>query len=171
MKNIEIKLRLFNFQKVKSLLKKIGGKEEGVLKQTDTYFNCQNGRLKLREINNRNFELISYQRAEIKGPKISDIKILELDKHQVMVIKNILIKALGIKIIVKKERNLWIYKHTRIHFDRVSKLGKFLELETVMRDIDYERAKKEHQKIINLLNICQYKRISKSYSDLVESLK
>ena len=62
---------------------------------------------------------------------------------------------------------MWIYKNTRIHLDDVNKLGKFLELETVIDGINLINAKKEHEKVIKLLNIAQCKKIKKSYSDLL----
>ena len=37
---------------------------------------------------------------------------------------------MGLRGIVRKERSLWLWRHTRIHLDRVEGLGDFLELET-----------------------------------------
>ncbi len=73
----------------------------------------------------------------------------------------------GEKNIVRKKRNLWIYKNTRIHLDDVYGLGGFLEIETVVKNIDIKQARKEHSEIISLLNLLEYKKIDKSYGDLI----
>jgi len=167
MKNIELKILLSNFRHISAILKKMGAKFKSRLSQIDTYYNCKNGRLKLREINGKNFELIFYQRPDTKKSKISDYNVLKFNRSNIEDIKNILTRAMGENVTVKKERNLWIYKNTRIHLDDVNKLGKFLELETVIDGINLINAKKEHEKVIKLLNIAQCKKIKKSYSDLL----
>lgn len=80
-----------------------------------------------------------------------------------------LAKEFGEKVVIKKERTLWIYKNTRIHLDKVKKLGKFLELETVVRNADLNQAREEYNEVVRLLNLSNYKRHDKSYSDLLAS--
>jgi len=167
MKNIELKIILDNFSNIIQILKKSGAQFKGELLQIDTYFNCKEGRLKLREINSRGFELIFYQRPDKKNSKMSNYQILKFKKNQANDIKTILKNSLGEKITVRKERKLWMYKNTRIHLDVVKKLGHFLELETVIRGDNLKNAKKEHIEIINLLKISRFKKISVSYSDLL----
>ncbi len=167
MKNIELKIILENFSNIVQILKKSGAQFKGKLLQVDTYYNCKNGRLKFREINNKQFELIFYQRPNKTNSKISDYQILNFNKNQARGIENILKKSLGEKVVIKKERNLWIYKNTRIHLDIVEKLGHFLELETVVQGNNLKNARKEHAEIINLLKIGRLKKISVSYSDLL----
>jgi len=167
MKNIELKIVCDNPETVKNLLRKAGAKFAGTLKQTDTYFKCKNGRLKLREINNRYFELISYQRPDKKTSKLSDYQIIKMKKDEAENIKFILEKSLGEKVVVKKKRDLWIYKNTRIHLDVVEKLGNFMELETVLYGNNLKHSKKEHAEVIDLLGIKNCKKISGSYSNLL----
>ena len=47
------------------------------------------------------------------------------------------------------------------------KLGKFLELETVMKKINFKQAIKEYNKIVKMLNLSKYKIYNRSYSDLL----
>lgn len=49
----------------------------------------------------------------------------------------------------------------------VKDLGNFLELETVVKGISMAEAKSEHNTIIKLLNLSQYRKVCKSYSDLM----
>ena len=99
------------------------------LKQTDTYFNVPRGRLKLRESDGA-AELIYYQRSNRAGPKRSDyIPIAAADPAAM---KTLLTEALGIRGVVRKTRFLFLVGNTRIHFDLVSGLGWFIELEVVL---------------------------------------
>jgi len=167
MKNIEIKIKVNNFREIEKLLKLMGAKYHGVLKQKDTYFNCAKGRLKTREINNKKFELIFYQRPDGLMTKLSSYSILTLDKARLNQLKNILSLSMGIKAVVVKSRKLWIYKNTRIHLDSVDKLGKFLELETVLVKITKSAGKKEYLEVYNLLQLKKFTKIDESYSDLL----
>lgn len=166
MKNIELKIVLSNPEAVILNLKTIKARFIGKIKQIDIYYNCQKGRLKLREINGKSSELIFYQRPDTKKSKVSDYQVLPIKISQVKNIKHILSQAMGEKIIVKKERNLWLYKNTRIHIDKVKNIGNYLELETVVKK-GILSAKKEHQEVIDLLGISKTKKIDVSYSDLL----
>ncbi len=64
---------------------------------------------------------------------------------------------------------MWIYKHTRIHLDVVKGLGKFLELETVLKDISKTEGDKEFNNIVSILGIDKQKSIASSYSDILLS--
>ncbi len=72
-----------------------------------------------------------------------------------------------VEVIVEKERNLYIYKNTRIHLDNVKKLGAYLELETVVKDITKEEAIREFEDVVNFLNLNLSVQIKKSYRDLL----
>jgi predicted adenylyl cyclase CyaB len=167
MTNIELKITLDSFDEIMTRLKKIGATEKGELHQIDTYYNSKRGRLKIREINKRYFELIYYERADTSGSKQSDYSVLKIKLEELETMKFILKNSLGEKVRVEKKRFLWLYKNTRIHLDKVKKLGKFLELETVVKKITSKQAKNEHEEVIKLLNLSKYKKMSVSYSDLI----
>lgn len=167
MKNIELKISIDNKEEIIALLKQIKATDKWILIQEDTYFISKNWRLKLREINNSQSELIYYERPNTNESKISDYNIINLDENQSKQLKNILSKTNEIKVVVKKNRNLWIYKNTRIHIDQVDNLGNFLELETVIQNIDLIEGEQEHFEVIRLLEISNNKKFEKSYSDLL----
>jgi predicted adenylyl cyclase CyaB len=75
--------------------------------------------------------------------------------------------VLGTLAVVDKKRELWVAGHTRIHLDSVKKLGKFLELETVVSNISDELAYKEHKQVIKNLELNKYKKYSQSYGDMI----
>lgn len=166
MNNIELKIGIDDFGQIKKLLRKIGAKEEGLLVQKDIYYYSKNNILKMREINGEEFVLIGYSRSGRKAKRVSDYDLLNLDKEQAKTLKKILKDSFGEKVVVKKKRNLWIYKNTRIHLDTVDSLGKFLELETVVKE-SINKAKKEYKEANDLLRLGGYKKFEQSYSDLM----
>jgi predicted adenylyl cyclase CyaB len=99
---------------------------QGTDVQTDTYFNVPNGRLKLREgiIENK---LIYYTRNNQPGPKNSHFHLLNVDNP--VELKEILQKSCGIKIIVKKQREIYYIDNVKFHIDEVPGLGSFVEIE------------------------------------------
>jgi len=110
--------------------------------------------------------LVLYARPDKKEAKVSDYDIIYFDKKQAQALKAVLKKAYGEKVVVKKKRRLWIYKNTRIHLDKVEKLGTFLELETLVKK-DLASARKEYDKVVNFLSLDSYKKLEKSYSDML----
>jgi len=169
MKNIEIKIKFIGQDQLKDvtdLLKENNAEYKGILNQSDTYFNCSMGRLKIRGINNEQFELIFYTRPDSFDEEISNIQIMTLTKEDADKLKDFFSKALGIFSVITKRRELWIYKNTRIHLDIVQNLGYFMELETVI-GADEGEALKEYKEISSILKIDNHKKISGSYSDLV----
>ena len=167
MQNIELKVRVKDFKTIEKDLKKIGAKYQGVLKQKDTYYNCAKGRLKIREINNKKFELIFYQRPDKAINKLCDFLVVPIKKQELKQIKNLFALAMGVKVIVSKNRKLWLYKNTRVHLDNVDGLGKFLELETVLEKISQFVGQKEYTGIFDILKLDRFAKIKRSYSDLL----
>ena len=115
---------------------------------------------------NNEIVLIGYSRPDRESAKLSNYDLLNLDKGQSNILKKILKDSYGEKVVVKKKRELWIYKNTRIHLDTVTGLGKFLELETVVRE-GMNNARKEYEEVYGILKLGGYKKYKKSYSDLI----
>ncbi len=128
--NLELKAKVSNLADAGRIARTIGAKKHSVLIQTDTYFNVPNGRLKLREINARKFELIYYFRANKSGDRYSDYTIVPLSEPRIL--KRILTKLFGQKVVVRKRRLLYRFNNARIHLDRVKGLGFFIEFEILV---------------------------------------
>ena len=103
---------------------------EWTKKQIDTYFNVNNGKLKLREQEGSNPELISYERPEQLDDKVSNYFLVPINSPDNF--KVALENSLGIECIVEKIRTLFLWKNVRIHLDNVKHLGLFIEFEVVM---------------------------------------
>src|SRR5271157_2513169 len=167
MKNIELKIFLDDAETLTPTLREINAKYKGILHQIDNYYRCSSGRLKLRCINAREYELIFYTRPDSLSVKISDYHIFRIGKKRIKRTKSFLTRTFGKLVTVEKKRSLWMYKNTRVHLDNVKDLGKFLELETVVKRGGIKKAKKEYAEIMTLLNLSRYKKERKSYSDLL----
>ncbi|MER3499122.1 MAG: adenylate cyclase [Chitinophagaceae bacterium] len=157
--NVEIKAKCSNPDFIRNFLKEKEAAFKGLDHQTDTYFNTRNGRLKLRQGNIEN-NLIYYERNNQAGPKSSHfnlIKIEEADK-----LKSVLAKAMGIKIVVEKKREIWFIDNVKFHIDEVPGLGAFVEIEA--SNLYADKTKEE------LLQQCNYylQEFEIRESDLVE---
>jgi len=166
LKNIEIKSPLSDRPGTEERLRSLGAKLEWTRRQIDTFFNSHSGWLKLREVEGCPAELISYRRSvENSGPRESDYNILRIG--EACELSSILESSLGILGRVEKRRSLWSYRNTRVHLDRVEGLGDFLELETVLVDIDSEEGAAESEEVINLLELDRESFISVPYLELL----
>ena len=129
--NIEIKARVQDFTEIKKRVEQLSDTVCQVIPQEDIFFNCPEGRLKLRQSSSRHGQLVYYHRPDIAGPKHSDYQIFATDDPAGL--KDILSKAYGVRGLVSKVRNLYMVGHTRIHLDEVKGLGNFIELEVVLQ--------------------------------------
>ena len=130
MRNIELKARLADYAAAQQVAAAIATKRLGTQHQIDTYFHCHHGRLKLRQIDGLRAELVWYARADEEGPKPSDYQLVPLQNPETL--KAALAAALGIRAVVEKRREIFLYHSVRIHLDDVVGLGRFLEFEAVL---------------------------------------
>ena len=135
MRNIELKARLVDLDMARKVAAVIATKRLGTQHQIDTYFHCYHGRLKLRQIDGLRAELIAYTRPDQEGPRPSDYQLVPLSNPETL--KAALTAALGVRAVVEKRREIFLYHSVRIHLDDVVGLGHFLELEAVLGgDVD-----------------------------------
>jgi predicted adenylyl cyclase CyaB len=130
--NIEIKARVRDFDGIRRRAKQLSNTPVEVIPQVDTFFNTPQGRLKLRVLSEDKGQLIYYTRPDREGPKRSDYHIsLTSDPEN---LKRVLELAYGIQGVVRKTRYLYLVGQTRVHLDDVEGLGRFMELEVVIRE-------------------------------------
>ena len=159
--NLEIKLKIENPSLIEKSVKKSGANFLGLLDQKDIYYKYRKGLLKLRVENGSNW-LIKYLRDE-KGIRWSNYELLKLEGKNV---ETYLSDFLEVKTVVEKKRKLYMYKNTRIHLDKVKRLGNYLELETVVKR-NKKSAQKEFNEVVKLLNLNEAKQIKSSYAKLL----
>ena len=163
---IELKATLGSLSNARDKINAMGAHKQGTFRQVDTYFNVHTGRLKLREVDGEpTSQLVYYDREDIPDLKESDIIILETDDPESL--KAILRRALGIMVIVTKQREIYHHHGTQIHLDRVEDLGTFIEFERPITDLPEDR--KNLEELMERLTIKPGDLITGSYSDLKTS--
>ena len=165
--NIEIKARCANAASIRNYLQQQKARFIGVDDQTDTYFNTTNGRLKMRQGPIEN-ALIYYNRENKAGPKLSEVKLLPLDNNADQ-LKEILIKAHGVKVVVKKKREIYFIDNVKFHIDEVEGLGSFVEIEAIDTDgsLGLEKIKEQCYFYLQQFQIGEDDLLTHSYSDLL----
>jgi adenylate cyclase, class 2 len=164
--NIEFKARTNKLARLESLLQEQNPRFIGEDHQIDTYFNIPGGRLKLREGNIEN-ALIHYERENTAGSKSSHVLLYQHQPNKVL--KDILVKTLGIKAIVDKRRKIYFIDNVKFHFDTVDGLGTFVEVEAIDKDgtIAKEKLQAQCDEYAALFNIEAADYCTHSYSDMV----
>ncbi len=167
MRNLELKARVVDLDAVRPLAVAVSDVPQRVLVQTDTYFRCSHGRLKLREIDGADTELIWYVRANNPEMRASDY--LRVSVTDARPLREALAGACGVLVVVHKQRELFGYRNVRIHLDRVDGLGEFVELEAVLGDPpDLDAAMSDLAFLSEQLQLDPAMHVGRSYSDLAQ---
>ena len=163
---VELKAKIDNVDKVREKILKLNAEFIGKFRQIDTYFNVPKGRLKLREVEGKPYaQLIYYERENIATPKKSEVFILEISNPEEF--KEKTEKILGIKSVVDKVREVYVYRETKIHLDSVKRLGCFIEFEKETSDLEIENCRKFLEKMMEKLKIKRENLIELSYGELI----
>ena len=166
MRNIELKAILRHPERAPDTCRSLGAAYQRDIRQVDTYFRVPSGRLKLRENDPGNTELIYYHRADQTDSKGSEYDIAP----GTTALREMLAAALGVVTTVRKVRALWLWENVRIHLDAVDRLGNFIEFEAVLGD-GYDDAD-GHAKIARLqeaFGLRDNDLIAHSYVDMMHS--
>jgi predicted adenylyl cyclase CyaB len=131
-RNIEVKAHVDDFEALKVRAESLSDQPLEIIPQEDTFFNTEQGRLKLRILAPDLGVLIYYERPDQDGPKRSDYHLAETRDPESL--KQTLTLAFGVRGVVRKTRYLYMVGQTRIHLDDVEGLGHFMELEVVMHE-------------------------------------
>ena len=100
------------------------------MRQIDTYFEAPRGRLKLRAMGGR-AQLIYYERPDRAAAKRSDVLIVPIGDGDAL--RALLDRALGVRTVVSKVREVWRVRDVQVMLDTVAGLGTFVELKKVVR--------------------------------------
>lgn len=169
-RNVEVKARV---ESIESISRKAAAlADDGPIEiiQDDTFFACNNGRLKLRVFSPDEGQLIFYRRADQKGPKESFYLISHTTSPNVL--RESLSLAYGQAGRVFKNRTLYLIGRTRIHLDRVRGLGNFLELEVVLEeDEDLTAGEAIARDLMQKLAILPEQLVEGAYIDLLTAPK
>jgi adenylate cyclase class 2 len=165
---IEIKARSTQQEKIREILTNKKAIFKGIDHQIDSYFNVPNGRLKLREGNIEN-HLIHYHRSNKEGPKLSEVSLYKTQPESSL--KKILSDALGILVVVDKQREIYFIDNVKFHLDVVKELGTFVEIEAIGNkgETPKEILQEQCEHFMELIGIKEEDLVAVSYSDLLLS--
>ena len=169
-RNIEIKAHVVDLSAVTARAAAIADKGPVEIRQDDTFFACERGRLKLRAFSSVEGELIFYRRTDQPGPKQSFY--VRTPTASPDSLREALTLAYGEVGRVRKRRTLFMVGRTRIHLDEVEGLGDFLELEVVMRDNEpLDAGVREAEDLMARLQVQPSQLIDRAYVDLLADKK
>lgn len=165
-RNVEIKGRAPSLDAIATRAAALGGTDEGVLVQEDTFFHVETGRLKLRRFADGTAELIAYHRPDHSGPKTSSYELTDVPDPDRCLAE--LTERHGVRGVVRKHRHLWMIGRTRVHLDRVEGLGTYVELEVVLREDESEAdGDAEAARLMDALGISESDLVEGAYADLL----
>ncbi|MGO3124570.1 MAG: class IV adenylate cyclase [Advenella sp.] len=165
-RNIEIKARIASISDLAQLAATIATEAPCEIFQDDTFFKCDEGRLKLREFVDGTGQLIFYRRPDAAGPKESFYMLSETATPESL--REVLSLAYGVIGRVIKRRTLYMVGRTRVHLDHVQGLGQFMELEVVLEAGESTaRGMQQAESLMQQLGIRSSQLIEGSYFDLL----
>lgn len=168
--NREIKAYCPDFAPVRQQLQELGATFVEVKEQIDYYFRLQvpednrvTPRLKLR-VEGESRELIYYRDHHEAGSRVSEFQIWSNPDPQLL---DVLETAFGIRVIVRKQRELWLNDNVRYNLDTVESVGQIFEVEIQNKDDrDIETQLEENRR---LFAPCLGPSITSSNEDLVRA--
>jgi len=164
MRNVEFKAELRDIAIAREICRVMGAERAGKFAQTDTYYRVAAGRLKKRETKGEEVEYIFYDRPNAATGKVSQYTLYS----QAQALDRFGREPLPVWVVVKKARELYMLKNTRIHLDKVEYLGTFLEFEFVVsRGHPVEQGKKTLRSLRKEFQMVLGEAIDCSYSDLL----
>jgi len=166
-RNIEIKARVDDLGTLRMRASALASGVSQLIDQIDTFFIVARGRLKVRAFADGSGELIAYERSNEHGPKESTYTRAEC--RDAAALCEALARVLPVRGVVAKHREVFLAGRTRIHLDRVEKLGSFVELEVVLADGESpEDGRREAQELLESLAISERDLVPDAYIDLIE---
>jgi adenylate cyclase class IV len=168
-RNLEVKARLSSVAAAREVARRLATQHLGTQIQTDTYFRCPAGRLKLRTIDGGPAQLVWYVRPDQREAALSCYHLVEVPDGNAL--GQALTAALGTWIVVRKRREVFLHHNVRIHLDEVDQLGAFLEFEAVLGpDANEATCRARLEFLSHEFRLASADLLSDSYSDMVAAL-
>jgi predicted adenylyl cyclase CyaB len=165
-RNIELKCRVHDMPAMRRRVEETATEWGGVIHQVDTYFVTSRGRLKLREAEPGEAQLVAYSRADEREARASDYRLVAVNDPEGL--KAALAETLTVRTVVQKRRELFLYHNVRIHLDEVTGLGTFLELEAVVGpEADEATCRRRLKTLQEKLDIAAADLLRASYGDML----
>ena len=130
-KDYTIKAKVSSGKALEDKLRQLNSRFLGVDLQTDTYFEVENGKLKLREGTIENL-ITHYERTHDGDAEKTTVFRYDVNPTKTEIEK---LKSAHRQIgIIKKERKIYLVDHIKIHIDKLPNGDEFIELEAIDRE-------------------------------------
>ena len=151
-KDYTIKAKAKDHSVTEKILLKSGARYAGLDKQTDTYFQCDRGKLKLRQGILENL-ITHYERLDEKGIERTIVYRYDLNPTQDQITE--LFNLYAVAGMVKKERKIFYLGNTKIHLDTLPDGQNFIEIEAIDRTdrVDISFLKQQCLNVKELLDL------------------
>ena len=151
-KDYTIKAKTKDHSTPEKILLNSGARYAGLDKQTDTYFHCDRGKLKLRQGVLENL-ITHYERIDENGIERTTVFRYDLNPTQDQM--NELFYLHDVIGIVKKERKIFYLGNTKIHLDTLPNGQNFIEIEAIDRTdkVDISLLKEQCLNVKELLDL------------------
>jgi adenylate cyclase, class 2 len=163
--NTALKARLGHPDPIRAFLMEHQARLAATDHQKDTYFHVPHGKLKLRQ-GTVETALIHYD-PSLADPCAGDPGYVPVIEESCGLL-DLLNRALGIRVVVEKTREIYFIDNVKFHLDEVKGLGYFLEIEAVDVDDSTTTAELAAQccRYRDALGIREEDLLTRSYSDL-----
>ena len=161
-KDYTIKARISSSDTLEEKLSNLNPNFIGIDQQTDTYFQVDYGKLKLRQGTIENL-ITHYERTHEGGAEKTRVYRYDLNPtpHEIQELKNSH-QQIGV---VQKQRKIYLVGNVKIHLDKLRDGEEFIELEAIDRDNKFssEELKKQCLDIKNKLGIRESDQVQTGY--------
>jgi predicted adenylyl cyclase CyaB len=166
-KSLEFKAKCKSLEILRDTIVSKGAELIGSKDQDDMIFLVPGSKagLKLREQSPGPCQLISWERAEVKGPKSCQYLVAPVSDPEAT--RQVLSAVLQVHGRVIKRREVFRYKGVTVQLDSVKGLGEFIECEAPLEQMTEKRAKEVLDEIIRILEIPPQSMIDRSYVELL----
>jgi adenylate cyclase class IV len=169
-RNVEIKARVADLAGLRARVAARATETPAVIHQVDTFFPVAHGRLKLRRFDDGRGELIFYERDDTPGPRTSAYSRAACAEAPAL--EALLARALGVRGVVAKRREVFLIGRTRVHLDDVRGLGSFLEIEVALADGEpAAEGEREARALLAALEVPAAALVGPAYIDLLEGAR
>ncbi len=167
MKNLELKAIATSLPRLRRVLRELGARLEPRRSTRSTGISrAPRGRLKLRQRKGEpEAELIFYVRPDATRARTSEYQKLPVADAAGML--RLLRAMFEPGACVRKRRDLWLFGETRVHLDRVARLGTFVEIEVPFTG-DATGARRVMRMLEDRLGIGPGDVLACSYADLLD---
>jgi predicted adenylyl cyclase CyaB len=166
-RNVELKLAIGSWDDVRARLSERSDDPPQDLRQIDHYYRVATGRLKLRIEAEGEACLIHYLRDDETEPRVSRYTLAPVASAELLA--EVLEACLGLRGTVHKRREVFVVGRTRVNFDDVRGLGKFIEFEAVLDVGEHpENGIRDVERLVGELELEGCRRVPASYIDLVD---